>query len=172
MSLLYWNLKSGLLKEGYFGWNQLTSIHVEIAVKHHILCDSLYFYFSTNSWLFSNLQPWFDVSIVKAPVVFVMLEHDNNNFEAQEDLCALKTPHLSSFIPLTIEKTILWGGIIKWRALIEWYTMFYLCTKISEWLKKTKFFRFFPWKWKSSFQNRLNHIRNGKNIKLSFRGIS
>lgn len=109
MSLLYWNLKSGLLKEGYFGWNQLTSIHVEIAVKHHILCDSLCFYFSTNSWLFSNLQPWFDVSIVKAPVVFVMLEHDNNNFEAQKDLCALKTPHLSSFIPLTIEKTILWG---------------------------------------------------------------
>lgn len=106
MSLLYWNLKSGLLKEGYFGWNQLTSIHVEIAVKHHILCDSLCFYFSTNSWLFSNLQPWFDVSIVKA---LCHVRICNNNFEAQEDLCALKTPHLSSFIPLTIEKTILWG---------------------------------------------------------------
>lgn len=104
MPLFYWNLRSVLLKEGCFGWNQLTSIHVEIAVKHHILCDSLCFYFRTNSWLFSNLQPWIDESIGKAPVVFVILELDNNNLEAQGNLCALKTPHLSSFILLTIEK--------------------------------------------------------------------
>ena len=71
-------------------------------------------------------------------MIFVMLEHDNNNLEAQGDLCALKTPHLSSFILPTIEKESLYGIYSSEEHLWNATQCFIFVKKFQNGLKKSK----------------------------------